>query len=506
MSALDRLVPVAVVGTARREIDEEVLRELAGPEALDLPPARALLHAATRAAVLDRVSVPEASGDLLPEPPVEHRPAPSRHYPGTLAQAIGGRRWAAVAESLQTLAARGLRLPVGLLHPVLEAAVDRRELRPLLPPVLGSRGLWLARANARWAFPELLMPDPAAEEVWQVGSRAERLAWFAAFRAADPARARELLVNDLAKEDAGMRAELLAQLDSHLADADEPLLEAALDDRGREARAVARRLLPRLPDSAFVRRMHARIGARITIASGRWQVDLAGLDDADARDGLVVDRKERPVGAAAVRALVAGAPLASWPEEFDSMPHMLVGIRDGLLELGPVPGLRDAAVRENDSLVAAAVLSDPRWPADPELVETLVVGSGAVPDHDSPMSATDIPGLDDTLARRVQQLSPPKAVPELAVFGFGPVTAGILLAWVADNRSAGQRGAVLQTLGDHGPLETTGFSDLATDLRRVAAGLTGADRSRALDAAMTLNLRRALAAEARPDVPERIPG
>lgn len=505
MSALDRLVPVAVVGTARRDLDDAVLSELAGPGALDLPPARALLQAATRAAVLDQISVPDQSADLLPEPPAEHLPAPSRHYPGILAQAIGGRRWAAVAESLQTLAARGLRLPVGLLHQLLEAAVDRRELRPLLAPALGARGLWLAGANPRWAFAELLTPDPADEEIWQVGSRAERLAWFSALRAADPTRARELLATDLAGEDAAMRAELLARLDRDLTDTDEFFLEAALDDRGREVRAVARRLLPRLPDSEFVRRMRARIASRVTIANGRWQVDLADLDEVDARDGVVVDRNERPVGAVAVRALVAGVPLESWTEEFDSMPHMLVGIRDGLLELGPVPGLRDAAVRENDSLVAAAVLADHRWPADPELVRTLAVGSGAMPDGAS-VAAVAIPGLDDMLARRVQALSPPKAVPELSVFGFGPVTARVLLAWAADNRSAGQRAAVLQSLGDHGSLESADPGDLATDLRRLAAGFTGADRSRALGAAMTLNLRRALAAEARPDVPERTPG
>lgn len=511
MSALDRLVPVAVLGVARRHLDDDVLAELGGVDALDLPPAPALLRAAARASVLDRISLPEGAGDIGPGPPPEVLPAPSRHYGGTLAQAIGGHRWAAVAETLGVLASRGLRLPVGMLHRVLEAAVDHRELRPLLPPVLGERGLWLARANPRWSFGELAFTDLATDETaraeaWQAGSRAQRLAWFAALRAADPERARELLSADLAQEDAAMRAELLAHLDHRLDAADEPLLEAALDDRGRDVRAVASRLLPRLPDSAFVRRMCHRVLDRVRVANGRWQVDLDGLDDVDARDGVVVDRAERPIGAQAVRALVAGVPLAFWPVALGSTAYLLVGIRDGILELGPVPGLRDAAVRERDALVAAAVLSHPRWPADPELVGCLIPARGAAGDQEAGAGA--YAGLDEVLARRVQVLSPPKAVPELAVVGFGPVTAGILLAWAADNRSAGLRASVLQVLGDHGPLRLgdPGGGDLAADLRRLAAGLTGADRNRALDAAMTLNLRRALAAEARPEPSERTSG
>lgn len=481
MSALDPLVPVAVVGTARRDLDSTALP--VGPGSADLsalPPARALLVLAARAALADRVALPAGAPGADPGPEPETVPAPSSpFFAGTLNQAIGGDRWRVVGESLRHLAATGQRLPVGVIHRLLLAAETRSDLRRDLAPVLGSRGRWLAACNPRWEFGEWLRPDPDDDEPWQTGTRAERLAWLAAVRAVDPARARSLLAEGLSEEDAAGRAAHLEVLRTGLGPDDEPVLEGALDDRGRDVRAIARDLLALLPESGFVGRMRERIRARVEIRHERWSVELAGLGPADERDGLRLPARGRVPGAEAVRALTGGVPLEIWPEDLGLSAVELVRLRDGRLELGPLPGLRDAAVREHDPLVAQEILYDQRWPADPALVAQL-----------------DPTIVDHVLARRVRMLEPPDAVAELRVQGFGRETAAALLAWVLDTRSHGRRSTVLTALGDHGPLDDGG--DLAFELRQQAARLLAGDRARALDAAMTINLRRALRAEAQP--------
>ncbi|MDO5499114.1 MAG: DUF5691 domain-containing protein [Propionibacteriaceae bacterium] len=481
MTTLDPLVPVAVVGTARRALDPGDLPAGAGgPDLAGLAPARALLAIAARAAVIDRIALPvgEPGDDPGPEPETRAAPA-SPFYVGTLNQALGGERWRAVAESLRHLAATDQRVPVGALHRLLQAAEDRRELRADLAAVLGARGRWLMERNPRWQFPEWLRPDIGDERAWRNGTPAERLAWLHSVRAADPERARELLMAAGLAGDPPTRAAQLEVLRDGITAADEPLLETALDDRAREVRALARDLLALLPESQFVARMRERVRTRVEIAHGRWSVDLTGLDSAAARDGLTVSASERPPGAAAVRALTGGVPLDSWHTDLGTAPADLLHVRDGRLELGPVPGLRDAAIRERDAGLARTILTDPRWEVDPLLVAVL-----------DPIDA------DDVLALRARRLEPYRVVPELRIHGFGRETAEALLEWLADNRSHGKRTAVLATLGDWGPLDQSW--DLALELRRIATALLAVDRAHALDAAMTINLRRSLRAEAEP--------
>lgn len=482
MTALAPLVPVAVVGTARRELDAAVLA--ACPALTDLPPARALLAAAARAAVMDRVSLPTGAPVDDPGPDPETLPAPeSPFYSGTLQQAIGGQRWRAVTESLRHLAATRQRLPVGALAGLLQEAETRRELRRDLQPVLGARGRWLVSRNPRWSFDEWVTPDTADEELWVTAAPAARVAWLRAVRASDPARARTLL-EQRPPADASVRADCLNLLRDGLGPADEPLLEAALDDRARNVRAVARDLLASLPHSAFVARMRVRIQTRVTVRQGRWSVDFSHLGPQDARDGLSVDARERPPGAAAVRALTGGVPLRDWGDHLVP-PVELLRVRADPMELGPMPGLRDAAVRERDGALAREILLDRRWPGDPELVAVL-----------------DPRDVDDVLARRVRVHEPLELIGEFRVRGFGPETAGALLGWLGESRNHGRRAAILGVLGDHGPLETD-RGDLATALRRLAGALLSADRSRALDAAMTINLRRSLRAEATPTLAQQ---
>lgn len=484
MRTLDSLVPTAVVGTARRDLD---VAESTAVASSDVPPAQALLAAAARAAVIDRVAIPRGAAVDDPGPEPETVAAPrSPAYLGTLHQAIGGRRWPAVAESLRHLAATGQRLPVGVLPALLREAETRQELRTDLWPVLGARGRWLVGRNPHWDFEEWFIPDLEDMAVWETGSLAQRVAWLRAVRAAEPERARRL-VDEAPAGDATTRAALLGVLREGLSMADEPVLEVALDDRAKDVRALARNLLAALPDSAFVARMRARLKSRLDLKGGHWVLAFGGLGPVDVRDGLAVDPRERPPGAAAVRALIGGVPLVTWAEDHKTSAAELLKVRAEPMELGPLLGLRDASIRERDAGLARAILLDHRCPPDPDLVAVL-----------------DPRTCDEVLARRVRIHEPPDLVGELRVQGIGHETAAALLEWAGDNRSAYRRAAILGVLGEVGPLDTE-WGDLASALRQRAAGFTGADRSRALDAAMTINLRRSLRAEAAPPVPPAIP-
>jgi hypothetical protein len=169
--------------------------------------------------------------------------------------------------------------------------------------------------------------------------------------------------------------------------------------------------------------------------------------------------------------------LSTWADVFGYPAAELVTVRAGSLELGPLPGLRDAALREGNAEVAAVILAQPGWAADPGLVRCV-----------------DAERRDAVLPSRVRARGPAESVVELEAAAFGPNTASVLLAWLLENRSAGNRGRVLAALGTHGPLEADPAWDLASLLRRLADRLSGADRNRAFQAATTINLRRALAA------------
>lgn len=150
---------------------------------------------------------------------------------------------------------------------------------------------------------------------------------------------------------AAQRAELVALLAVGLGPHDEDLLERALDDRSRKVRAVALDLLPRLPDSAFARRMAERVrqwllvdGSTVTLAVPERPDESAlrdGLSDGPARDLLV--------------AAVAAAPLSVWREHVGDgvLPEFDV---DDALRTALTDAWGRAAVRQRDSGWAAALL------------------------------------------------------------------------------------------------------------------------------------------------------
>lgn len=477
MTDLTGVIAAAVVGTGRRTVDwSRVPAELRGPMGTSGPePGQqeaAVLRAAGRAAVAERATGGlTAVGDLTAPPPPERLSAPGTRFLQLFGEAAGSRRLELVADGLRLLADSGLRLPIGVVVPVLELAATRRELRPLLAPVLGERGSWLARQNPAWRFPELLRPEIGDERAWHEGTVAERIAWLRAVRAADPERARALLVEALPGESASTRLPLLQLLADGLTTADEPLLEAALDDRSRPVRELAQALLPRLPDSAYLQRMRSRVRQRLTWRTTSWRVDLDELGPDDERDGLVAIPGERPPGERAMAILVGAIPVADWPELAGLAASGLVGAP---LTGGPgfETGLAVAAVREGDPVLALDLLRQQQV-LDPELFAVTRPADG-----------------DQLLAGRIGRTEARQWLPALGARRWSPGLTERVLDWLESPGTAAARPGVLALCGPLGSVQHR--ADAAGRLRRMARGFPGPQQNQAFGAAMTLELRRGL--------------
>ena len=191
---------------------------------------------------------------------------------------------------LSLLAARGYRLPPRALPRVLALGTDQRPLRQLIIPVLGKRGHWLARQNPDWQW--VGAPASSHASAWEEGNLEQRSAALHAMRADDPAGTLQALQAVWPNEAPDTRAALLACLSTGLNAGDEAFLETALDDKRKEVRQAAQRLLATLPDSQLGQRMQTRLNALVRIEhvpgnGTALAVDLPPeRDKAMLRDGI----------------------------------------------------------------------------------------------------------------------------------------------------------------------------------------------------------------------------
>lgn len=190
-----------------------------------------------------------------------------------------------------SLARAGQRLPASLLPQALELGRRSIALRPLLVPVLGERGLWLAAQRDDWRYAAGVGTAEPDDARWTDGTIEQRRAYLAAERRSDPAAARERLAAALPELPAKERAELAAELATSLGADDEALLDRLRDDRSREVRQVALGLLLRLPQAAHPQRAARRVDALLkherVLLRKRWQIDAPNEAAADWKDDQV---------------------------------------------------------------------------------------------------------------------------------------------------------------------------------------------------------------------------
>ncbi len=292
-------------------------------------PGGALLARLAAHATLHRAGAGLGPEALIPAEPrarigLECPAAAATRLHGLLAD--GPSAAARLAEWCTFAAARGMRAPDWLL-PALAA---RRDTLPdAIDGIAAPELAWLGRARGD--------SGEGAEQPadWTDGTVAERRAAFTAWRARDPEAARLALEPVFRKEKADLREALVGALETGLSEADEPFLEACLDDRGGGVRMAAQRLLPHLPAARYAARMARRARAALAIESrggfpeGTTHILVVTLPEASpdlARDGVTADAWQNWSGGARatlLRAILECAP----PSAFcDHPPELWIGL------------------------------------------------------------------------------------------------------------------------------------------------------------------------------------
>jgi hypothetical protein len=289
-----------------------------------------------------------------------------------LARMLAGDHRDLVPEWLALAAQAGAVLPPQWL-PVVLSVLQPRE-RAAAAPVLGLRGEWLARRNPEWA--EIAPASGLPIERWNNGGLAERRAALAVMRTSDPVGARLLLERGWQTEPPDARVAFLETLlDTGLSDADEPFLEAALDDKRKDVRMAALECLCRLPRSAHAQRNSERLKGLVTLSDAgsgllgklrkrRLEIVLPeSLDKTMARDGInAKPPAQQKIGERAywVMQMIAMAPAASWCERFQcDIDTFLAAALANDYAVDLMRALSQAAIRHRD--VAWIEALSTRW-------------------------------------------------------------------------------------------------------------------------------------------------
>ena len=342
MTVWQDITTAALLGTERQPFTPP-----AAPGEMGVLLAR--LPADSEAALLGAaaaVSLFRQAGTL---PPIIDTPAPTACPPETLlvcgprvadgvALMLGGKHREALPEMLTALAGVGRRVPAPMLPDLLKQGRQSKELRGAILPVLGNRGRWLAAQNREWAWADQLILETAEspETVWAEGGSEARLGALTRLRETDPARGLALLQSTWAGETADDRTAFVTALDTGLSLSDEPFLEAALDDRGKEVRRAALRCLNRLSDSAYTRRMIARVQPLLIGKSallGKFSLEVTLPEDYDngmGRDGIAEKSPDKVMGDKAgwLCQIIGAIPPDYWTQTWRRKPEEIVGAAD----------------------------------------------------------------------------------------------------------------------------------------------------------------------------------
>jgi hypothetical protein len=393
MGPWPELIKIALLGTERQTESIHAEGSLGATLARIYPPNLPLPSMDREKALLDATAVlalyhqcgqqPEQVRGETPEPTVpDERPMINstavRHL---LIMIIEGHHRPALPEWLQALNASGKCLPSLYLPELLEAGRQDKRLIPLIVPVLGNRGHWLARLNEDWAYAASV--GASSTEEWEEGSSRSRVRYLEELRLREPDQTRTLIESVWKQEPARQRAAFLDTLEPGLTMADEPFLEGCLEDRSQEVRQHAAQLLACLVESRLSARMRQRVEPLIRFrpATGRagqrkgtFEVILPeAWDSAWERDGL---KEKAPSGKGKkawwLEQMLFSVPPSYWSRTWDITPETLIHAAlssdwRGLL----ISAWTAAAVRHQDMEWAEALLQkqpeqgDRLWPVLP---------------------------------------------------------------------------------------------------------------------------------------------
>lgn len=318
----DPLISAALLGTSRMSALppapdpclEETWKKL-DPQ----NPAAAILGALalTRTLHIAGAEAVEISEESTACPPENHGYLPALGVDLAM-RLLSGEFPEILPEWMRLATATSLILPPRVLPELLGMAAKNQSLRAAASRLAGERGLWIARRRPEFSW--LLEGSQVAEDAWETGQPAERIAWLRQTRATDATATAGLIASHWAGEDAAMREGIMRLVSDDPQPCDEEWLQAlALPDRRQEIREHAAVCLMKIPSAAFRARAIARMRACVKVERRLLKRIItvtppAAFDPAWAADGI----KEKPpqgIGEKAwwLRQMAALLPLEDWP-------------------------------------------------------------------------------------------------------------------------------------------------------------------------------------------------
>ncbi|MGH1339635.1 MAG: DUF5691 domain-containing protein [Aureispira sp.] len=330
MNAWEALVRQALVGNNVRNKDAfALLEQLQGYGFVikdELPPEKRLLQAAAlqqhlHAAASQPLSV---SGTLQVAAPTEAQAYCSSQRITQLRSILRYKHDEILIEWFTAIAqAKEVLLPE-LLPELLDYCSKRDFLQPYLPPILGTRGQWLAPLNPNWKYAQHL--GATDQDAFFYGERAVRLQYLRQLAQQDATAALALVQQVWSEEGHDLRAAFLGvfvplpPLDIAL-----PFWEQAAQDKRKMVRQQALALLKRFPQASFVQRMKTCLQewVQVTLVDS-IEVVLLELPEhitpSLRKDGIVEQRSWVANGGPSANILVqviAAVPPQWWSEHYD---------------------------------------------------------------------------------------------------------------------------------------------------------------------------------------------
>ncbi|MBL0870211.1 MAG: hypothetical protein IBJ18_06495 [Phycisphaerales bacterium] len=210
--------------------------------------------------------IPNAKVQAISTCPDDDRPVVCAACAATLRRVLSEKSTQLLEEWSKLAVLRGQRAPEMLVPQMLDIWVKQSNVAMTVWQAMGTRAAWLQTLNPAWqkrvgisALPEDL------DAIWESGRFAERLALLSSVREFAPKLAERLLRATWSQDLADHRRKFIAQMSVNLSLDDEPVLEWALDDRSKQVREEAAKLLSSLRGSRYAARMIDRAAAMFKV-------------------------------------------------------------------------------------------------------------------------------------------------------------------------------------------------------------------------------------------------
>ena len=329
MDTWNSLVKTALLGTsngfmppAAPELFQDTLNLIPQADEAALFSTAALIGIAQIAG-----TVPNRLAETNPASPAESMQMILDDAAMFLKRILGGEHEQILPEFLSLTAAHKRIVPPETLPALL--GLGKHKLRQLVLPVIGERGKWLAGQNPAWSY---ALGRENADDVWETGTRLERVGLLERLRDHNPKHALELIQSTWEQDPHDERAAFVETLSNRLSMGDEPFLETCLDDSRKEVRDAALNLLIRLPESRHAQRMFARLEPLVEyksqlLGAHTIRVDLPEQVDADAkRDGVSGATLHKKLGKQAniLTQMISLTPPSFWNQKWKQTPERII--------------------------------------------------------------------------------------------------------------------------------------------------------------------------------------